>query len=132
MTYRNNDKAGHARSRVVRILLDKARVNDKHDPINCDRGFRDVRCEHDFPCTFGGWFEYLGLHVTWQVCVNRADNQLRYFVAQGPSSFCEILLRCFDLLLALKNNTVNRVDDCQDEDKRTVKKTRISPFGCVV
>jgi hypothetical protein len=42
------------------------------------------------------------LHVTWQVGVNGADNQLGYFVAQGPCSFRQILVCCFNLVLSLK------------------------------
>jgi hypothetical protein len=97
-------------------LLDETWINDKYNTIDCYRRLCDIRREHDLSCAFRGRFEYLGLHITWQIGVYGADNQLGYFVAQGPCSFCQILLRCFNLVLPLKENKVSYIKSYQYED----------------
>jgi hypothetical protein len=97
-------------------LLDETWINDKYNAIDCNRRLRDIRREHDLSCAFRGRFEYLGLHVTWQVGVYGADNQLAYFVAQGPRSFCQILLCRFNLVLPLKEDKVSYIKSYQYED----------------
>ena len=97
-------------------MLDETGINDKYNAVDCNRRLRDIRREHDLSGAFRSRFEYLGLHVTWQVGVYGADNQLGYFVAQGPCSFCQILLRCFNLVLSLKEDNVSYLKSYQYDD----------------
>jgi len=96
-------------------LLDETWINDKYNAVDGNRRLRDIRREHNLSCAFRGRFEYFGLHVTWQVGVDGANNQLGYFVAQGPCSFCQILLRRFNLILPLRDK-VSYIKTYQYED----------------
>ena len=80
-THGDNDETRHTRSRVVRVLLDEAWVDNEHDTVDGDRRLGDVRSQHDFARTLGCGLKDLGLHVAREIGVDGRDDQFGYFVA---------------------------------------------------
>jgi hypothetical protein len=70
------------------------------------------------------------LHVARQVGIDWAYKEFRNLVAKCTCGFCKVFLSGFDLLLTLEACVRVSVND--GDIILTVKKTRISPLGCVV
>lgn len=122
-THRSDDERFHARARVVRVLLDETGVDNVDDSVDGDGRLGDVGSEDDlsstreersasFPrrkrrlethlaSTLGRRLEDPSLHLGRQVGVNRTDHQFRDLVAQRSCRLFEVLLRRFNLVLAL-------------------------------
>jgi hypothetical protein len=100
-THRNDRERSHAGTRVERVLLDKARVNDEYDAIDGDRRLRNVCGQHHLACAIRGRLEDLGLEIRGQVRVDRADDQLWDLVPECSRRLRQVLLRGLDLLLTL-------------------------------
>lgn len=101
-TYRDNDQRRHPRPWVVRVLLDETGVNHKDNTVDCNRGFRNIRGQHDLPGAFWRRFENFGLHIAGKVRVDRANNQLCDLVAQRAGCFLQVFMSGFNLFLALE------------------------------
>lgn len=83
--------------------------------------------------SFGRWLEDLRLHITRKIGVDRTNDQLRYFVPQSTGCLGQVLHCNFDFILTLytgRNAESAKESAFQPQEKsRTVRNTRMSPFG---
>ena len=97
---RRNHKRVHSQLRVVHLYFSKPRVHHVEDPIDSERGLRNVRCYHYLPRPRRGRVKDLRLQVRGQGGVNRQDYQLRGIVAQLLHPFGQYLAGRVDFLLS--------------------------------
>lgn len=100
-THWNHNKGRHPCPRIIRVLFDESWINHEYDAIDGDRGFSNIRSQHNFPSALWCRFEYLRLHLAWKISVNGADNELRNLVPECTSGLLKILMARLDFFLAL-------------------------------